>query len=171
MDTNTASRYLQLSDNSRRVTGAGQERPHPHHPDRFDLWWPQLLCEAGLTGRCYWEVEWTGRVYISVSYRGIGRRGFSDACVFGWNHQSWSLCCSDDEDDGGGFSVWHDNKNKTISSSVSNRVAVYLDHPAGSLSFYSVADSLIHLHTFYTTFTEALHPGFTVLAGSSVSLC
>lgn len=25
---------------------------------------PQLLCSNSLTGRCYWEVQWTGRVYF-----------------------------------------------------------------------------------------------------------
>ncbi|XP_071370426.1 NLR family CARD domain-containing protein 3-like, partial [Centroberyx affinis] len=37
------------------------------------------------------------------------------------------------------------------------KVAVYLDWPAGSLSFYSVSpDTVIHIHTFHTTFTEPL---------------
>ena len=27
---------------------------------------PQVLCREGLTGRCYWEVEWEGRVNIGV---------------------------------------------------------------------------------------------------------
>ncbi|CAI5657565.1 unnamed protein product [Oreochromis niloticus] len=59
------------------------------------------------------------------------------------------------------------------SSSVSNRAAVYVDCPAGTLSFYRVSsDTLIHLHTFNTTFTQTLYPGFSVWSrGSSVSLC
>ncbi|CAI5657096.1 unnamed protein product [Oreochromis niloticus] len=54
------------------------------------------------------------------------------------------------------------------------RVAVYVDCPAGTLSFYIVSsDTLIHLHTFNTTFTETLYPGFWLdwSLGSSVSLC
>ncbi|CAI5657704.1 unnamed protein product [Oreochromis niloticus] len=54
------------------------------------------------------------------------------------------------------------------------RVAVYVDCPAGTLSFYRVSsDTLIHLHTFNTTFTQTLYPGFRFLwpPGSSVSLC
>ncbi|TKS66028.1 Neoverrucotoxin subunit alpha [Collichthys lucidus] len=56
---------------------------------------------------------------------------------------------------------------------LSHRVAVYVDCPAGSLSFYRVSsDTLIHLHTFNTTFTQPLYPGFGFcLPGSSVSLC
>ncbi|XP_035984599.1 NLR family CARD domain-containing protein 3-like [Fundulus heteroclitus] len=172
IDTNTVSRDLKLSEDNRKVTHVEELQSYPDHPDRFDL--PQLLCRTGLTGRCYWEVEWRGRVYISVSYRRIRRKGDLDDCVFGWNDQSWSLICSDRH----GYSVCHNDRETSISSSsssVSSRVAVYVDCPAGILSFYRVSsDSLIHLHTFNTTFTEPLLPGFGFLwssSGSSVFLC
>ncbi|XP_028445942.1 protein NLRC3-like [Perca flavescens] len=136
---------------------------------RFDC--SQLLCRDGLTGRCYWEVETRGEVDISVSYRGIRRRGDMDDCWFGHNDQSWSLNCSYK-----GYSVCHNNRVTVLrlsSSSVPDRLAVYVDCPAGSLSFYRVSsDSLIHLHTFNTTFTQTLYPGFGLWSnGSSVSLC
>ncbi|XP_071323684.1 NLR family CARD domain-containing protein 3-like isoform X5 [Trachinotus anak] len=168
LDTNTVNRKLKLSDNNRKVTRVREDQSYPDHPDRFDPW-PQLLCRNGLTGRCYWEVEWRGVVRISVSYRGIRGKGNSKDCVFGRNDQSWSLICSDYD----GYSVCHNNRETSISSSsVSHRVAVYVDCPAGSLSFYRVSsDSLIHLHTFNTTFTQPLYPGFRILPGSSVSLC
>ncbi|XP_072235827.1 butyrophilin subfamily 3 member A3-like [Leuresthes tenuis] len=172
IDTNTVNKELELSDNNRKVTCVEEVQSYPDHPDRFHGWMcPQLLCRNVLTGRCYWEVEWRGRVEISVSYRGIRRRGGSD-CVFGQNDQSWSLRCSD-----GGYSVCHNKRETHIfssSSSVSNRAAVYVDRPAGTLSFYRVSsDTLIHLHTFNTTFTEEpLHPGFGFCSpASSVSLC
>ncbi|XP_039459237.1 NACHT, LRR and PYD domains-containing protein 12-like, partial [Oreochromis aureus] len=157
IDTNTVNTKLQLSDNNRNVTHVGVQS-YPDHPDRFDVYYPQLLCRNGLTGRCYWEVEWRGNVFISVSYRSIRRKGGRD-CLFGQNDQSWSLECSD----GLGYSVWHNNRDTSISSSssssVSNRAAVYVDCPAGTLSFYRVSsDTLIHLHTFNTTFTQTLYP-------------
>ncbi|XP_037650730.1 NLR family CARD domain-containing protein 3-like isoform X10 [Sebastes umbrosus] len=174
LDTNTVSRELKLSDNNRKVTCADYQS-YPDHPDRFDRC-PQLLCRTGLTGRCYWEVEWRRDVCISVSYRGISRRGYGEDCEFGRNDQSWSLRCYD-----GQYSVWHNNREtsiNTFSSSSSGRVAVYVDCPAGTLSFYRVSsDTLIHLHTFNTTFTEPLYPGFGFWfgfgfgSGSSVSLC
>uniref|UniRef100_A0A8D0CV11 B30.2/SPRY domain-containing protein n=1 Tax=Sander lucioperca TaxID=283035 RepID=A0A8D0CV11_SANLU len=169
LDTNTVSRYLKLSDNNRKVTFVMEYQPYPDHPERFDSRYPQLLCRDGLTGRCYWEVERRGDVVISVSYRGISRRGNSDDCVFGYNDQSWSLFCSDD----GRYYVYHNKRVKSISSSsLPDRVAVYVDCPAGSLSFYRVSsDSLIHLYTFNTTFTQPLYPGFGFSYGSSVSLC
>ncbi|XP_055360601.1 stonustoxin subunit alpha-like [Betta splendens] len=155
IDTNTVNRKLQLSDSNGKVTRVWEDQSYPDHPDRFD-WCPQLLCSTGLTGRCYWEVEWRGWVHLSVSYRGIRRKGRSDDCVFGHNNQSWSLSCSNY-----GYCVNHNNIVTSISSSVSDRVSVYVDCPAGSLSFYRVSsDKLIHLHTFNTTFTEPLYPGF-----------
>uniref|UniRef100_UPI0037E8DE31 NLR family CARD domain-containing protein 3-like n=1 Tax=Semicossyphus pulcher TaxID=241346 RepID=UPI0037E8DE31 len=168
LDSNTTHRYLKLSDNNRKVICVSENQSYPDHPDRFDIW-KQLLCRNGLTGRCYWEVEWRGWVNISVSYRGIRRRGGSDDSVFGNNDQSWSLSCSD-----GGCSVRHNNRRTDLplsSSSVSHRVAVYVDCPAGTLSFYRVSsDTLIHLHTFSTTFTEPLYAGFGLDLNSSVSL-
>ncbi|XP_028430050.1 NACHT, LRR and PYD domains-containing protein 3-like isoform X3 [Perca flavescens] len=169
LDTNTVHRRLKLSDNNRKVTHVEEEyQSYPRHPDRFDCW-GQLLCRNVLTGRCYWEVERRGDVSISVSYRGIRRKGDSKDCVFGRNDQSWRLRCSDED----GYYVCHNKRRTSISSSsVSNRVAVYVDIPAGSLSFYRVSsDSLIHLHTFNTTFTQPLYPGFAFGSGSSVSLC
>ncbi|XP_077944780.1 NACHT, LRR and PYD domains-containing protein 3-like isoform X1 [Gasterosteus aculeatus] len=168
IDTNTVHKQLKLSDNNRKVTRVKKDQSHPDHPDRFDSC-RQLLCRTGLTGRCYWEVEWRGNVNVSVSYRGIKRKGNSDDCWFGYNDQSWSLIRSDK-----GYSVRHNNTvtRITSSSSSSGRVAVYVDCPAGSLSFYRVSsDTLIHLHTFSTTFTEPLYPGFWFWYGSSVSLC
>uniref|UniRef100_A0A3B3UVF7 B30.2/SPRY domain-containing protein n=1 Tax=Poecilia latipinna TaxID=48699 RepID=A0A3B3UVF7_9TELE len=157
IDTNTVSRKLKLSEDNRKVTRVDELQSYPDHPDRFDYRHPQLLCGTGLTGRCYWEVEWRGRVDISVSYRRIGRKGDSRESRFGWNDHSWRMSCSDDD----GFSVCHNNRATRLSSSVSHRVSVYVDCPAGILSFYRVSsDSLIHLHTFNTTFTEPLIPGF-----------
>ncbi|KAM9313575.1 protein NLRC3-like isoform 1-T1 [Pholidichthys leucotaenia] len=166
LDTNSVNRNLQLSDNNRKVTRVETDQNYPDHPDRFDFYC-QLLCRNGLTGRCYWEVERRGWVYISVSYRGIRRKGGSYDCRFGWNNQSWSLICYN-----GGSSVLHNSISTSISSrSVSTRVGVYVDCPAGILSFYSVSsDSLILLHTVKTTFTEPLYPGFWFSSGSSVSV-
>ncbi|XP_030608482.1 NLR family CARD domain-containing protein 3-like [Archocentrus centrarchus] len=170
IDTNTVHAKLKLSDNNRKVTRAlGEVHSYPDHPDRF-YFYPQLLCRDGLTGRCYWEVECKGAVNIAVIYK-RGRIRDNLEYVFGVNDQSWSLFFSNDAP----RSVCHDNRETPISSSssVSNRVAVYVDFPAGTLSFYRVSsDTLIHLHTFNTTFTEPLYPGFTVWhPDSSVGLC
>ncbi|XP_034020248.1 protein NLRC3-like [Thalassophryne amazonica] len=174
LDPNSVNRKLKLSKNNTKVEHVDEDQSYPDHPDRFDLC-PQVLSSTGLTGRCYWEVEWRRRVDVSVSYRGIRRKGDSEDCMFGANDQSWTLICSDF---GHRYSVCHNNR-RTVrprSSSSSHRVSVFVDCPAGTLSFYEVSsDSLIHIHTFCCTFTEPLCAGFRFFprsgSGSSVSLC
>uniref|UniRef100_A0A3Q3H398 B30.2/SPRY domain-containing protein n=1 Tax=Labrus bergylta TaxID=56723 RepID=A0A3Q3H398_9LABR len=161
---------LKLSHNNRKVMAVREEQPYPDHPERFD--YCQLLCTNGLTGRCYWEVEWEGKVHIAVTYKEIRRKGYSADCWFGGSDQSWNLHCSKEH-----YSVYHNLRETLIPLSMTstNRVAVYVDCPAGTLSFYTVSsdDSLTHLHTFNTTFNKLLYPGFRFWSGldSSVSLC
>ncbi|XP_047428860.1 NACHT, LRR and PYD domains-containing protein 5-like isoform X2 [Mugil cephalus] len=157
LDPDTANYNLRLSQNNKTVSWA-MYRWYPDHPDRFDCW-PQVLCRNVLTGRCYWEVERSGSVELSVSYKGIRRKGRSSHCGFGSNDQSWSLCCFNNH-----FTAFHNKKKTKINlnrSCSSDRVAVYVDCPAGTLSFYSVSsDTLTHIHTFNATFTEPLYAGF-----------
>ncbi|KAL0992413.1 hypothetical protein UPYG_G00093000 [Umbra pygmaea] len=170
LDPNTVNRNLCLSEENRKVTMSKETLPYPDHPERFD-YCSQVLCREGLTGRCYWEVEWGGGgAMIGVTYKGINRRGGGDDCRFGYNDKSWILNCYDNS-----YSVYH-NANRTdlpVTSSGSYRVGVYLDWPAGTLSFYRVSsDTLTHLYTFNTTFTEPLYPGFRLnYSNSTMSLC
>ncbi|XP_041960413.1 stonustoxin subunit beta-like [Alosa sapidissima] len=172
LDPNTANRFLSLSEGNRKVTRVEKQQPYPEHPERFDsTYYPQVLCREGLTGRCYWEAERSddGGARISVAYKSIERKGDSADVIMGRNAKSWSLFCSGDHR----YSVLHNNKHTDIPapSSRSRTVGVYLDWPAGTLSFYSVStDTLTHLHTFHSTFTEPLYPGFGLYWGSSVSL-
>ncbi|KAK0144776.1 NLR family CARD domain-containing protein 3 [Merluccius polli] len=176
LDPNTAHRELSLSEDHREVKWVGEDQSHPDHPERFDSW-HQVLCREGLTGRCYWEVERRGGVYIGVTYRGITRRGEGADSGLGGNNKSWSLQCSDN-----GYTASYNGSYTSISllPPVSTRVGVCVDRPAGSLSFYRVSPgvggsshTLTHIHTFWTTFTqEDLLPGFGLYgSGSSVSLC
>uniref|UniRef100_A0A3Q2G6B3 B30.2/SPRY domain-containing protein n=1 Tax=Cyprinodon variegatus TaxID=28743 RepID=A0A3Q2G6B3_CYPVA len=167
VDMNSVNRKLRLSDNDSRFSVGQEEQPYPDHPHRFQQCW-QLMCRNAVTGRCYWEVEWKGGVLISLSYKGIGRRGNREDCRFGRNDQSWALECSDVF----GLSAWHVNRETNIPPlSNSQRIGVFLDFLAGTLSFYCTSsETLVHLHTFSTTFTEPVYPGFGLWTGASVSL-
>nr|XP_046190102.1 LOW QUALITY PROTEIN: NACHT, LRR and PYD domains-containing protein 12-like [Oncorhynchus gorbuscha] len=173
LDLNTINRLLSLSEENRKVTRRREEQPYPDHPERFEDW-EQVLCREGLTGRCYWEAEWSGRgARIGVTYKGISRRGRAGGkdCLIGYNDKSWSLTCYDNN-----YTAWHNSNPTTIDvpSSSPHRVGVYLDWPAGTLSFYRASsDTLTHLYTFTSTFTEPLYPAFRVWDNdsSSVSLC
>ncbi|XP_067249220.1 uncharacterized protein [Chanodichthys erythropterus] len=170
LDLNTVNKRLRLSKKNRVITYTVTEfQPYPEHQDRFD--YPQVLCRESVCGRCYWEIEWSGEygVFISVSYKSINRRGQGDECVFGSNDQSWSLIWSLF-----GYSFRHNNIQTEIPvKSISGRIGVYVDHSAGTLSFYSISgDTMSLIHTVQTTFTQPLYPGFTVYhVGSSVKLC
>ncbi|XP_048051570.1 NACHT, LRR and PYD domains-containing protein 12-like isoform X2 [Megalobrama amblycephala] len=170
LDPNTAHTELILSDENRKITNMRTKQPYPDHPERFDEYF-QVLCGESLPGRCYWEVEWSRGAVISVSYKGISRKGLMEDCMFGYNDKSWSLDCFNTN-----FYVRH-NTNGTyipVDRSSSTRVGVYVDVSARTLSFYTVSDThtLTHLHTFNTTFTEPLYAGFRVdYYKSSVCLC
>ncbi len=151
------------------ITNTGTDQSYPDHPDRFDQC--QVLCRESVSGRCYWELEWSGDgVFISVSYKSIRRKGGGVECVFGCNDQSWSLICSRSS-----YSFWYNNIKTDLSvKSIGRRIGVFVDHGAGTLSFYSVSDTMSLIHTVQTTFTQPLYPGFGFgffINGGSVKLC
>ncbi len=146
------------------ASDTGIIQQYPDHPDRFDHTL-QVLCRESVCGRCYWELEWSGHgVAVSVSYNSIGRK--EKACVFGFNCQSWCLFCSSSS-----CVFYHDKKLIKLSLPPScSRIGVYVDHSEGTLSFYSVSDTMTLIHRVQTTFTQPLYPGFLLSFGSTVKL-
>ncbi|KAM9856844.1 NACHT, LRR and PYD domains-containing protein 12-like isoform 2-T3 [Aulostomus maculatus] len=172
-DPDTLNQHLILSDCNREVKHTEERQPYPDHPERFDLQ-HQVLCREGLTGRHYWEVDWKGFVSIGVAYKSLERKG-------SWNSQIDRSCkawCFNITV-WNGYSFWHKLRETFLPIPVIDvqaflarqmRIGLFLDWPAGTLSFYWLngeAKSL--LHTFHTTFTEPLYPAFTV-NGSSLAL-
>ncbi|XP_056311229.1 finTRIM family, member 64 [Danio aesculapii] len=168
LDPNTVNKRLCLSEGNKRSFVTGSVQQYPDHPDRFDQYL-QVMSRESVCGRCYWELDWSGSggLAVSVAYKSIGRKGKGDECVFGFNRQSWSLFYSLS-----GSSFFHDKKQIKLHAPLSCcRLGVYVDHRAGTLSFYSVSDTLMSLiHTVQTTFTQPLYPGFLLDFGSTVKL-
>ncbi|KAF4092041.1 hypothetical protein AMELA_G00016490 [Ameiurus melas] len=155
LDPNTVNYKLILSEKNRAVTRIERYQQYSDHPERFD-YYHQVLSKESVCGRCYWEVEWSGiDVYISVSYKDISRKGRGNECGFGGNNQSWSLRCSSSS-----FSFYHNDIKTDLRVPPSSRIGVYVDHSAGTLSFYSVSDTMKLLHRVHTTFTQPLYAGF-----------
>uniref|UniRef100_W5K6U4 B30.2/SPRY domain-containing protein n=1 Tax=Astyanax mexicanus TaxID=7994 RepID=W5K6U4_ASTMX len=173
LDPNTVNPHLSLSEDNRRAMRREELQSYPDHPEMFD-YWPQVLSRESVTGRCYWEAEWSGRgAAVALSYKTISRKGGESDCWFGGNINSWSLSCSDNR-----YSVYHNKKRTALRPPPSGcrRIGVYVDCPAGILSFYSVSSDTqsqtnTHLYTLNTTFTEPLYVGFAVYDDSSVSVC
>lgn len=154
LDPNTAHIDLILSDDMREVTGVKLSARH----DNFTS---QVLCRNGLTGRCYWEVEWKGYVSIGVTYKRVIRKGEDT--------RSWILVCSKKK-----YTLLHNGKEAKGHKLpfVSNRVGVYVDWPAGILSFFAVfSNRQLCLHTFNCTFTEPLYPEIRLWFSAQNVLC
>ncbi|KAL7864151.1 hypothetical protein AOLI_G00155710 [Acnodon oligacanthus] len=168
LDPNTAHKNLRLSEENRAVSCDLEPQPYPDSPERFD-WWAQVLSREALSGRCYWEAQWTG-LYgadIAVSYGDISRKGEGDNCGFGYNKQCWSLDCSISR-----YAFVHNNEETEISVPTSHRIGVYLNYRAGLLSFYSVSeDSMTLLHRVETRFTQPVNAGFGLYGGSTAKIC
>ena len=145
---------------------------YPDRPERFTLC-PQVLCAEPLSGRCYWEAEWSGcKALLGAVYKCIERKGSADVSGIGANGSSWALECSTIS----GYKAWHGERRVEIlvPRGQPRRVGVFLDRPSGTLSFYSVSSAsgqLTHLHTFREAFTEPLYAGFWVAPECSVALC
>uniref|UniRef100_A0A8C6TR70 Uncharacterized protein n=1 Tax=Neogobius melanostomus TaxID=47308 RepID=A0A8C6TR70_9GOBI len=143
---------VKLSEEQRKVSRSEEG------PDCVLVWGGQ-----GLSGRCYWEIEASEPFNIGVAYksRDLEKAEFR----LGQNENSWSLGCSEE-----GCYVFSNNRSTavTVPCSRSSRRGVYLDHPAGVLSFYRVsADSRILLRTFREKFTKDLFPAADLRPKSS----
>ncbi|XP_072513197.1 NACHT, LRR and PYD domains-containing protein 12-like isoform X3 [Salminus brasiliensis] len=174
LDPNTAHKKLYLSEANRRVTFTNEIQDYPDHPDRFETF-PQVLCKEGLSARCYWEVKCEEKPEIGVTYPQIQRKEegitvYDAQAQIGLNVVSWILGSSPI-----GYHACHASEYTNINTTVpeSGRIGVFLDWPAGILSFYSIStdtQTVSHLHTFHTTFKNHLFPAFFVDFGS-VSIC
>ncbi|XP_077465735.1 E3 ubiquitin/ISG15 ligase TRIM25 isoform X2 [Stigmatopora argus] len=166
LDPNSAHRRLVLSDGNTKATLHGQLQPYPDTPQRFDGW-TQVMCTNPLyTQHSYWEVEWRGRgSSMGVAYGSLTRKGSDTRAGIGYNAQSWTLelsdtCCS----------ALHDNRKRDIPVTYSPRLGIYVDSSSGTVEFYSVAESMTHLHTFRANFTQPLYAVFGVGSGVGVGL-
>ncbi|XP_029944214.1 tripartite motif-containing protein 16-like [Salarias fasciatus] len=156
LDPNSAHNWLLLSDGNRKVTLSMKHQHYSHHPDRFRRCF-QVLSRESLTGRHYWEVEWSGgkEVNVAVTYKNNSRAGGGNECGFGCDDKSWVLCLH------APFMFMHKNIKTALRGplSPSSRVGVYLDHTAGILSFYIISKTMTLLHRVQTSFTQPLHAG------------
>ncbi|XP_063062576.1 tripartite motif-containing protein 16-like protein [Engraulis encrasicolus] len=169
LDPNTAHNQLKLSEGNRVAERVQMSQSYPDHPDRFSHV-GQVMCSEATSTRCYWEVEVSGYgVYIAVSYKGLKRKGSNSDVQLGCNTNSWALRCHPSQ-----FTFFHNYKDTALPhAQISSRVGVYVDHRAGTLSFYSVsANTMTLLHKVETTFTEPLYPAFWLLTvGNKIKLC
>ncbi|XP_051272948.1 stonustoxin subunit beta-like isoform X3 [Dicentrarchus labrax] len=166
LDPDTAHNSLTLSDGNKKVTH-GAVQSYPYLPQRFDHY-PEVLCREGLTWRCYWEVEWsTGYsedVAVGVTYIRLGRKGKGNDCWIGGNPMSWALGHRWSPPDPTLYADINCSQLRfPVPATGCTRLGVYLDWPAGTLSYYNASsDTLSHIHTIRTKFSEPVYPAFMV---------
>ncbi|CAK6975699.1 E3 ubiquitin/ISG15 ligase TRIM25-like [Scomber scombrus] len=168
LDPDTAHPTLVLLDGPQGAHCGEEPQSYPTHHQRFDSV-AQVLCKEGqFGGASYWEVEWRGGgwVDIGVTYRGIGRKGGGKPCLLGRNENSWRLRCTH-----AGYAAWHDNRKTTVAAPPCPRIGVFLERQKGALSFYSVSDTVVLLHTFRCPFSQPLYPAFRLDLDSTLLIC
>ncbi|KAM6897538.1 neoverrucotoxin subunit alpha-like [Xenentodon cancila] len=173
LDPDTVHPKLLLSEGNKKVT-QGEVQLYPYSPQRFDHY-VQVLGRDGLTGRHYWEVEWSvgyeQGVAVGVAYQGLFRTGQSKLCRLGYNVLSWCF--------GHNFPktyAYHNGgllHDEDFPEEGCTQVGVFLNWSAGTLSFYKVrGENLKHLYTFSTEFSEPVYPAFQTSADKHyVFLC
>ncbi|XP_077425889.1 E3 ubiquitin/ISG15 ligase TRIM25-like [Vanacampus margaritifer] len=168
LDPDTAHPTLVLFDGGQGAHCGEELQSYPTHPQRFDSV-AQVLCREGQFGDAsYWEVEWRGGGWIDIgaTYRRIGRKGGGKPCLLGRNENSWRLRCTH-----AGYAAWHNNRKTTVAAPPCPRIGVFLESHKGALSFYSVSDSVVLLHTFRCAFSQPIYPAFRLDLDSTLLLC
>lgn len=173
LDLETANEYLHMTDTNKwMVKRQNEKQLYGNHPKRFDQC-NQVLCTEGLRGRHYWEVGKSGpEVHVGVAYESIVRKGASKDVLLGRNNASWSFLWSNEKS-----AVSHNDITEPISTPHSFKIGIFLDWPAGTLSFYRITGGMkeleepIHLYTFHTAFIEPVYPAFRIQnPGTSIFL-
>ncbi|XP_029365334.1 NLR family CARD domain-containing protein 3-like isoform X2 [Echeneis naucrates] len=164
LDSSTVGHNIILLEENKEAEYVSGQQPYPPHPDRFVH--NQVICEEALTDCHYWEVE-CHKIDVGVTYKSIDRvHDYSSETSFGKNEKSW---CWFSE---GSFR--HNNSCLNFldqDKPYQSTIGVFLDWPAGILSFFRVTpDTMVHLYTTCTTFTEPLYPAFILEHGSTFKI-
>ncbi|XP_059818684.1 zinc-binding protein A33-like [Hypanus sabinus] len=161
LDVETASPWLEVSEDRKSVRWTGTRRNLPDTGKRFTDW-PCVLGSEGFTsGRHYWEVEVTGirDWWLGVAAESVERKGwFSLSPETGF----WVIGRVGDVlyRDYDVSRVLPSPGSRLAAGPIPGRVGVYLSYESGTVSFYN-AETKSHLHTFTgNKFTGKLYPFF-----------
>ncbi|XP_059814174.1 zinc-binding protein A33-like [Hypanus sabinus] len=161
LDVETASPYLEVSEDRKSVRLTGTRRNLPDTGKRFTNWFCVLGSEGFTSGRHYWEVDVTGNRgwCLGVAAESVERKGpVSLRPETGF----WVIGRVDDvlHRDCDVFCVPPSPETRLPTGPVPGMVGVYLSYKSGTVSFYN-AETKSHLHTFTgNKFTGKLYPFF-----------
>lgn len=105
-------------------------------------------------GWVYWDVETTFSTAwaVGVAYPSLMRNE-----RLGRTSSSWCLEWSSRQ-----LNAWHNSIKTSVKHSIPNRIRVILDMEKGQLSFQSLCDSLLELHSFQVDSSGRLTPVFWI---------
>ncbi|KAL6464109.1 hypothetical protein MHYP_G00285000 [Metynnis hypsauchen] len=161
LDPLTNHRWLQVSDDRKRVQEALGETEVEPNLQRFDGWPCVLGWQGFSSGRHYWEVK--------VANNGYWRLGVTTASSKRHGRLPMSPCQ-------GFWVIWRSTRQFYACTKpetplpltlVPKRVGIYLDFEEGQVSFYN-AEARSHIYTFTGHFKEKLYPLFAPLDGRTL---
>ncbi|XP_029382290.1 E3 ubiquitin-protein ligase TRIM39-like [Echeneis naucrates] len=155
LDPKTASGWLVLSSDGKKVSCQSNKASLPYNPERFD----SCVCVLGkqrfTSGRRYWVVQVGNKADwdLGVARGSINRKG---TIVVRPDAGYWAIC----RRKGGSLAACCSPSTHIRLQETPQKVGIFLDYEEGSVSFYDT-DNKIHIYTHSgCTFTEPLYPYF-----------
>ncbi|XP_059720326.1 E3 ubiquitin-protein ligase RNF135 isoform X2 [Haemorhous mexicanus] len=144
---------LALTAQNRRVMVSSHPSSYQPSPKRFCI--SQVMCSQGFSTGChYWEVitkdsdGWA----VGVAHEMIGKRD-----KLGRTEHSW---CVEWLGPIKQLSAWHKDQKTLLDKDKPLKVGVFLELQKKTVSFYSISDREMLLHTFEISTSDPLYPAF-----------
>ncbi|XP_009865200.1 PREDICTED: E3 ubiquitin-protein ligase RNF135-like, partial [Apaloderma vittatum] len=144
---------LAITAQSRKVVVSSYPQDYEPSPNRFCI--SQVMCSQSFSTGChYWEVVTTGSDgwAIGVAHETIGKRD-----KLGRTEHSWCVEWLGPKQQ---LSAWHRDLETLLHKDKPLKVGVFLELPKKTVSFYSISDKEMLLHTFEINTSSPLYPAF-----------
>ncbi|XP_072894360.1 nuclear factor 7, ovary-like [Hemitrygon akajei] len=161
LDVETASPWLEVSEDRKSVRLTPTRRDLPDTGKRFTNWECVLGSEGFTSGRHYWEVEVTGNRFW---WLGVAAESVKRKRRFSLSQQTGFWVMGRDCDvlyrDCDMYGDLTSPGSRLAAGPIPGRVGVYLSYESGTVSFHN-AETKSHLHSFTRNkFTGKLYPFF-----------
>ncbi|KAM6118715.1 E3 ubiquitin-protein ligase RNF135 [Phoenicopterus ruber ruber] len=144
---------LAITAQNRKVMVSSYPTDYQPSPNRFCI--SQVMCSQSFSTGChYWEVitkdsdGWA----VGVAHEMIGKRD-----KLGRTEHSWCVEWLGPKEQ---LSAWHRNQETLLHKDKPLKVGVFLELQKKTVSFYSITDKEMLLHTFEVSTSSPLYPAF-----------
>lgn len=158
---------LAITAQNRRVMVSSRPGNYEPSPNRFCI--SQVMCSQSFSTGChYWEVitkdsdGWA----VGVAHEMIGRKD-----KLGRTEHSWCVEWLGPKKQ---LSAWHRNQETLLQKDKPLKVGVFLELQKKTMSFYSITDKEMLLHTFEINTSNPLYPAFWLYSlerNGSLTIC